>query len=145
MTDDELLDQVGPALSRMRRRTASSGGASVLRNVVLNVVADAGRVTVTGLAAQMGVAQPVASRVVAGCVTEGLLHRVASQEDGRSVLLELTDAGLAEQTRLAREQRRVFEQITAHWAPSDRIQFADYLVTYAADSARWSAARSEES
>jgi DNA-binding MarR family transcriptional regulator len=145
MTDDEMLDQVGPALSRMRRRTAPSGGTSVLRNVVLNVVADAGRVTVTGLAAQMGVAQPVASRVVAGCVTEGLLHRVASQEDGRSVLLQLTDAGLAEQARLAREQRRVFEQITAHWDPSDRVKFAEYLVTYAADSAHWSAARPEES
>jgi len=140
MTDDELLDQVGPALSRMRRRTAPSGGDSILRNVALNVVADAGRVTVTGLAAQMGVAQPVASRVVAGCVAEGLLHRVASQEDGRSVLLELSAAGLAEQSRLAREQRRVFEQITAHWDPSDRVRFAGYLVAYAADAARWSAA-----
>jgi DNA-binding MarR family transcriptional regulator len=145
MTDDELLDQVGPELSRMRRRTAPSSGASVLRNVVLNVVADTGRVTVTGLAAQMGVAQPVASRVVAGCVTEGLLHRVASQQDGRSVLLELTGAGLAEQARLAREQRRIFEQITAHWDPSDRVKFAGYLVTYAADSAHWGAARPGES
>lgn len=129
-----LLDNVGPALSRLRRRVGGGRG-DLTRNIVLNVVGDAvGRITVGGVAQEMGVAQPVASRAVAACIAEGLLRRAASQQDGRSSLLELTDAGESARRNYAAEQRRVFEEITAHWDSADRLQFARFLTRYGQDA-----------
>ncbi|HEY3466437.1 MAG TPA: MarR family winged helix-turn-helix transcriptional regulator [Amycolatopsis sp.] len=140
-SDDELLDQIGPALSRLRRRTPASG-RDLSRNLVLNVVADApGEMTVGGLAAEMGVAQPVASRTVAACIADGLLRRAASQADGRRTVLELTEQGEAERTRFATEQRAAFEDITAGWPKEERAQFARLLVRYTTDAGAWSRRR----
>ncbi|MFD7103522.1 MarR family winged helix-turn-helix transcriptional regulator [Streptomyces celluloflavus] len=136
--DDLVLDQIGPALSRLRRRAPASS-KDLSRNLVLNVIADApGETTVGGLAAAMGVAQPVASRTVAACIEEGLLRRAASQSDGRRTVLELTEHGEAERTRFATEQRKAFQEITAAWSPEEQIQFARLLVRYGADAAAWS-------
>jgi DNA-binding MarR family transcriptional regulator len=134
-----LLDQVGPALSRLRRRT-SGQRRDLARNLVLNLVSEApGEMTVGGLAAEMGVAQPVASRTVASCIADGVLRRTVSQADGRRTVLELTDAGEAERARFAAEQRKTFELITADWDPADQVQFAQYLIRYSQDSTDWSA------
>ncbi|WP_121715213.1 MarR family winged helix-turn-helix transcriptional regulator [Streptomyces sp. E5N91] len=139
--DDPALDQIGPALSRLRRRTPASS-KDLSRNLVLNVIADApGETTVGGLAVEMGVAQPVASRTVAACIEDGLLRRVASQCDGRRSVLELTEYGEAERRRFAAEQREAFQEITAAWTPQERIQFARLLVRYGADAATWSRSR----
>ncbi|WP_447035504.1 MarR family winged helix-turn-helix transcriptional regulator [Streptomyces sp. DSM 118878] len=137
-SDDLALDQIGPALSRLRRRAPASS-KDLSRNLVLNVIADApGEMTVGGLAAEMGVAQPVASRTVAACITDGLLRRSASQSDGRRTVLELTEHGEAERNRFAAEQRKAFEEITATWPPEERIQFARLLARYGADATAWS-------
>jgi DNA-binding MarR family transcriptional regulator len=139
--DDPVLDQIGPALSRLRRRTPASA-KDLSRNLVLNVIADApGETTVGGLAAEMGVAQPVASRTVAACIEDGLLRRAASQSDGRRTVLELTEHGEAERRRFAAEQREAFHEITAAWTPQERLQFAHLLVRYGTDAATWSRRR----
>ncbi|MFD5786688.1 MarR family winged helix-turn-helix transcriptional regulator [Streptomyces sp. NPDC127037] len=137
-SDDPALDRIGPALSRLRRRTPASS-KDLSRNLVLNVIADApGETTVGGLAAEMGVAQPVASRTVAACIAEGLLRRTASQSDGRRTVLELTEHGETERSRFAAEQRRAFEEITATWSSEEQIQFACLLDRYGADATAWS-------
>jgi DNA-binding MarR family transcriptional regulator len=137
--DKALLDQVGPALSRLRRRT-SGGRGDLTRNLVLNVVAEAsGEMTVGGIATEMGVTQPVASRTIAACIADGLLRRAASQADGRRTVLELTDTGEAERRRYASEQRETFEHITAAWDPAERAHFARSLIRYSQDSTNWSA------
>ncbi|MFE0689467.1 MarR family winged helix-turn-helix transcriptional regulator [Streptomyces sp. JH002] len=137
-SDDVALDQIGPALSRLRRRAPASN-KDLSRNLVLNVIADApGETTVGGLAAEMGVAQPVASRTVAACIEEGLLRRAASPSDGRRTVLELTEHGEAERSRFAAEQRKAFEEITVAWSPEERIQFARLLRRYGADAGAWS-------
>ncbi|MFI6573273.1 MarR family winged helix-turn-helix transcriptional regulator [Nocardia fluminea] len=136
-----ILDQVGPALSRLRRRT-SGGRGDLTRNLVLNVIADAaGEVTVGGIAIEMGVTQPVASRTIAACIADGLLRRAASQTDGRRTVLELTDLGKAERHRFACEQREAFEQITVAWEPAERTQFARLLIRYSQDASDWSTRR----
>lgn len=136
-SDDEvLLDRVGPALMGMR--SSATDARRVLRNLVLNVIADApGEITVGGVAEAMGVFQPVASRTIAACVDSGLLRRTASQADGRRSLLELTEEGEAERRRLAAGQRQAFEEITAAWDLDDRLQFARYLVQYNRDGGEW--------
>ena len=134
--DEALLDQVGPALQGMR--ISATDGRRVLRNLMLNVVANAqGEITVGGVAEAMGVFQPVASRTIAACVDAGLLRRAASQSDGRRSLLELTEEGEAERRRLAAGQRGAFEAITASWDRADRLQFARYLIRYNADGGEW--------
>ncbi|WP_069171758.1 MarR family winged helix-turn-helix transcriptional regulator [Streptomyces griseus] len=136
--DESALDRIGPALSRLRRRAPASG-KDLSRNLVLNVIADApGETTVGALAAEMGVAQPVASRTVAAFIEEGLLRRTASQADGRRSVLELTEHGEAERGRFAAEQRRAFLEITAAWAPEERVQFARLLSRYGVDATAWS-------
>ncbi|MFI5806728.1 MarR family winged helix-turn-helix transcriptional regulator [Streptomyces sp. NPDC051561] len=137
-SDDLALDQIGPALSRLRRRAPASG-KDLSRNLVLNVIADApGEMTVGGLASEMGVAQPVASRTVAACIEEGLLRRAASQADGRRTVLELTEHGEAERNRFAAEQRKAFQEITVAWSTAEQIQFARLLARYGADATAWS-------
>ncbi|MFJ5048548.1 MarR family winged helix-turn-helix transcriptional regulator [Streptomyces sp. NPDC088719] len=139
--DDGTLDQIGPALSRLRRR-APATGKDLSRNLVLNVIADApGETTVGGLAAEMGVAQPVASRTVAACIADGLLRRAASQSDGRRTVLELTEHGEAERNRFAVEQREAFLEITVAWSPEERTQFARLLTRYGVDATAWSRKR----
>jgi DNA-binding MarR family transcriptional regulator len=133
-----LFDQVGPALSRLRRRTSGARG-DLTRNLILNVVADApGEMTIGGVATEMGVSQPVVSRTVAACIADGLLRRAVSQADGRRTVLELTHAGETERHRFASEQRETFERITAAWEPAERIQFARFLIRYSQDASAWS-------
>ncbi|OQD56805.1 MarR family transcriptional regulator [Streptomyces phaeoluteigriseus] len=140
-SDDPALDQIGPALSRLRRRAPASG-KDLTRNLVLNVIADSpGEMTVGALAAEMGVAQPVASRTVAACIADGLLRRAASQSDGRRTVLELTEHGEAERNRFAAEQREAFLEITIAWSPEERTQFARLLTRYGADATAWSRKR----
>src|SRR3954449_9391110 len=95
--DDELLDEVGAAFSRLRRRTTrlTSGPPlsrkDLTRNLVLNVVDEAAdELTVGGLADQLGIDPAAASRAVSDCIAEGLLARGASQLDGRRTVLSLT-------------------------------------------------------
>ncbi|MEV8633598.1 MarR family winged helix-turn-helix transcriptional regulator [Streptosporangium sp. NPDC051023] len=139
--DKTLLHQVGPALSRLRRR-APADRRDLTRNIVLNVIADAPEeITVGAVAAEMGVTQPVASRAISACIAEGLLRRTASQADGRRTVLELTQAGEVERRRFASEQSDAFECITSAWDPAERRQFAQFLIRYSHDSANWSARR----
>lgn len=140
-----LLDQVGPALSRLRRRT-SGGRGDLTRNLLLNLVHECpGEMTVGGVAAEMGVAQPVASRTVAACIADGLLRRAVSQADGRRTVLELTEAGEAERGRFASEQRETFELITTAWTAAERDQFARFLIRYSQDSSDWTTRQRRES
>ncbi|WP_331769419.1 MarR family winged helix-turn-helix transcriptional regulator (plasmid) [Embleya sp. NBC_00888] len=57
----------------------------------------------------------------------------------RSSLVELTDAGESARRDYAAEQRRAFEEITAHWDSADRLQFARFLTRYGQDASAWTA------
>lgn len=129
--DDAVLDSVGPAFSRLRRRAPSSG-KDLSRNLVLNVVAErTGETTVGAVAEELGADQSVASRLVSDCIQHGYLRREASQQDGRRTVLRLTSDGEALRDRFAAEQRQAFEQITRDWPADERLQLARLLVKYA--------------
>ncbi|THA62114.1 MarR family transcriptional regulator [Streptomyces sp. A0958] len=132
---DAVLDSVGPAFSRLRRR-APSAGKDLSRNLVLNVVAErTGETTVGAIAEELGTDQSVASRMVSDCIQHGHLRREASQADGRRSVLRLTPEGDALRDRFAAEQRRSFEHITRDWPADERLQLARLLVKYAEDAA----------
>ncbi|GAA3573546.1 MarR family winged helix-turn-helix transcriptional regulator [Nonomuraea rosea] len=134
--DETLLDGIGPAFSRLRRRVPASR-RDATRNLVLNVVTGGdGELTVGGLAEELGVDQSVASRMVADCISAGYLLRAASQEDGRRTVLKLTPEGADLRDGFAKAQRAAYEHITRDWPEGERLEFARLLVKYVEASAR---------
>lgn len=136
---DALLDAVGTAFSRLRRRTTQVSvdppvsRKDLFRNLVINIVDEAdGEMTVGALAEQLAVDPSVASRMVSDGISNGYLVRMASQRDGRRTVLRLTPAGLALRDRFRKQQRQAFEHITRDWPAHERHDFARLLLKYAA-------------
>src|SRR6478752_4955102 len=116
--ENHLLDEVGAAFSRLRRRTTQIGvdpapsRKDLNRNLVLNIVDEASdEMTVGGLAEQLGIDPSAASRAVSDCIAAGLLERRASQLDGRRTVLSITAEGDALRARFRRQQRTAFVHI----------------------------------
>jgi len=136
--NDALLDAVGTAFSRLRRRTTQVdvdppvSRKDLPRNLVINIVDEAdGEVTVGALAEHLAVDPSVASRMVSDCVSNGYLERAASQRDGRRTVLRITPEGLALRDRFRGQQRQAFEHITGDWPEHERLEFARLLLKYA--------------
>lgn len=101
---------------------------------VVDVVDDpppgGGDVTVGLVAERLGLDASRASRLVAGAVSAGLVHREASPEDGRRSQLTLTDLG---QRVLEIEQdvrRRHVAARLAGWSAGDRRTFAELFTRF---------------
>lgn len=135
--DEALLDAVGTAFSRLRRRTTQVpvdppvSRKDLSRNLVINLVDDAGgTLTVSRLAEQLAIDVSVASRMVSDGISSGYLMRLASQQDGRRSVLQLTLEGAALRDRFRSQQRQAFEYITRDWPGSERLEFARLLLKY---------------
>jgi len=140
--DDELLETIGTAFSRLRRRTASvpvdpqAAPADVRRDLLLAVVEESdGLLSVNALASALSMDRTAVSRLAAACVTQGLVKRVASQTDGRSITLRLTSRGREVLRQSRQRQRQAFDFITRDWEPEERLQFARLLHKYVAATA----------
>ena len=140
--DDELLESIGTAFSRLRRRTSSVpveppiARTDVRRDLLLTVVEEAdGLLSVNGAAAALAMERTAVSRLVATCVEHGLVERVASQTDGRSITLQLTERGREVLRQSRHQQRQAFDYITRDWSQEDRVQFARLLHRYVAATA----------
>ncbi|WP_051813827.1 MarR family winged helix-turn-helix transcriptional regulator [Streptomyces sp. NRRL S-340] len=141
-----LLDAVGTAFARLRRRTMQApvdppaGPKDLKRNLVLNIVDEAAEaateMTVGGIAEHLLVDPSVASRMVSDCISHGYLVRAASQQDGRRTVLHLTEEGTALLQHFRRQQRQAFEYITRDWPEQERLEFARLLLKYADSTAR---------
>lgn len=133
-----LLDAVGAAFGRLRRRTHLVKGVDppvdrkdLSRNIVINIVDEGdGETTVGSVADQLGVDPSAASRLVSDLITHGHLERLASQQDGRRTVLRLTPQGVAMRDRYRRQHRQAFEHITRDWSPEERLEFGRLLVKY---------------
>ena len=140
--DDQLLESIGTAFSRLRRRTSSVpvdppiARTDVRRDLLLTVVEEAdGLLSVNGAAAALAMERTAVSRLVATCVEQGLVERVASQTDGRSITLQLTPRGREVLRQSRHQQRQAFDYITRDWSQEDRVQFARLLHRYVAATA----------
>lgn len=142
-TDEELLESIGTAFSRLRRRTSSVpidapvARTDVRRDLLLAIVEESdGMLSVNAVAAAMGMERTAVSRLAASCVTDGLVKRVASQTDGRSITLRLTSRGREVLASSRQQQRRAFEYITKDWDDDERLEFARLLHKYVAAASR---------
>jgi DNA-binding MarR family transcriptional regulator len=133
------LFRLGRVFARMPRRDLLDPpglrepdlSAILLVQAVEDAEAAGEEATVGALAAKLGVDPSTASRLVAQAVRGWYLRRVARQEDGRAVVLALTDAGRDLAAGAARYQRAVFEEATGGWSPADRATFARLFVRFA--------------
>jgi DNA-binding MarR family transcriptional regulator len=119
----------------MVARDRGAARKDLTRNLVVNIVDEAqGEITVGSVSDQLSVDASVASRMVADCIEAGYLERAVSQTDGRRSVLRLTPSGIALRDHFRRIQRESFEEITADWARSERLEFARLLIKYSAAS-----------
>jgi DNA-binding MarR family transcriptional regulator len=86
--------------------------------------------TVTDVAAELGVDQPRASRLVARAVEQGLLVRTADQRDGRKALLGLTERARAQLAAMHAFRQEVFAAAMAEWPERDRAEFARLITAF---------------
>ena len=149
---DALLNEVGAAFARLRRRTMQMpveppiSRKDLSRNLVLNVVDEAdGQITVGGVADQLSVDPSVASRMVSDCISSGYIKRMASQQDGRQTVLQLTPDGISLRDRFRSQQRQAFEHITKDWPKHEQLELARLLIKYADASGQLSAAGHDNS
>lgn len=141
--EDELLDAVGAAFARLRRRTGQVAvdppvtRKDLSRNLLINIVDEyEGELTVGALADQLSVDPSVASRMVSDCISSGYVERLASQRDGRRTVLRLTPEGIALRDRFRSQHRQAFEHITRDWPDHERLEFARLLIKYADTTSR---------
>jgi DNA-binding MarR family transcriptional regulator len=137
LNDQVLLETIGTAFSKLRRRTSSVpldppiARTDIQRDLLLAVVEESdGLLSVNAVAAALSMDRTAVSRLVARCVGEGLVERVASQTDGRSITLRLTSPGHETLGHSRRQQRQAFDYITKDWDQEERIQFARLLHKY---------------
>jgi DNA-binding MarR family transcriptional regulator len=105
----------------------------VRRDLLLAIVEESdGLLSVNAVAAALGMERTAVSRLAASCVSDGLIERVASQTDGRSITLRLTPDGREVLANSRHQQRRAFEYITRDWNDDERLQFARLLHKYVA-------------
>jgi DNA-binding MarR family transcriptional regulator len=137
LSDDELLDNIGVAFSKLRRRTLEvpvdppAAPTDLRRDLVLTAIEQSDLdLTVKSLAHALAQDQSAASRLTTWCVNQGLVERVASQADGRSVLLRLTEHGREVLQHSRHQQRQAFEYITRNWSKHDQVELARLLHRY---------------
>jgi DNA-binding MarR family transcriptional regulator len=143
---EEPVDSVERSMVRLRRGMSRQRlGKAAIRDHTLPVdvqvlhvvdVVDEGpdrpgeEMSVGLVAARLGVDASRGSRIVAEAVKSGYVRRVASQEDGRRIHLELTDAGrrVVEATRRTRQEH--FAKAMSGWTPAERAEFARLLARF---------------
>ncbi|MBD2893845.1 MarR family transcriptional regulator [Spirillospora sp. NPDC000708] len=143
---DEALDAVERNMVKLRRGMSRQRlGRAAIRDhnlpvdvQVLHVVdvVDEGpdepgqEMSVGLVATRLGVDASRGSRIVAEAVKSGYVRRVASQEDGRRIHLELTPAGrsVVEATRRTRQEH--FAKAMRDWSDTERAEFARLLARF---------------
>lgn len=116
-----------------RRVLAGEGGPVGQAFDVLDVIEGSSEpTTVSAVAEALSVDQPRASKLVAAAVAQGLVRRLADQEDGRRSVLVLTEPGLEVLAAAHARRRAAFDAAMAGWAERERAEFARLLTRFVA-------------
>jgi DNA-binding MarR family transcriptional regulator len=80
-----------------------------------------------GLAGKLRIDPSSATRAVQRLVKDGLADRYASPEDGRVVMVRITDEGRRAQAEVAARRALVMQRVLSAFQPDDRAALADLL------------------
>ncbi|MCA1221593.1 MarR family winged helix-turn-helix transcriptional regulator [Streptomyces sp. 8L] len=134
-----LLDALQHQVAIFARRAEQTrlGGVGQVRNtmdraayLLLNRLDLEGPMGVKALAAGMGIDSSTVTRQVAPLVDTGLVKRTSHPEDGRAVVLELSERGHArlEEVRLSR--RLLMQRATDGWTEEEKVSFTVLLTRF---------------
>ena len=125
------LDRVSSLIQRRHEHRASEHGISAAQARLLDVLRD-GAPTINELAALLATDKSSASGLVDRAAQRGLVRRVPSQLDRRSVRVRLTDRGSALQRQVSDVFAGDIEAMLAPLAVGDRDVLASLLNALAA-------------
>jgi DNA-binding MarR family transcriptional regulator len=98
--------------------------------LLLNRLEREGPVGVKALALAMGIDSSTVTRQVAPLVENGLVDRVPNPNDGRAVLLALSEFGRERLHQVRASRQALMRELLADWSPEDREQFASLLTRF---------------
>ncbi|KQX58953.1 MULTISPECIES: MarR family transcriptional regulator [unclassified Streptomyces] len=134
-----LLDALQHQVAVFARRAEQTrlGGTGQLRNsmdraayLLLNRLDQEGPMGVKALAAGMGIDSSTVTRQVAPLVDTGLVKRTSHPEDGRAVVLQLSQRGLARLEEVRSSRRQLMVEVTEGWTPEEREAFCTLLTRF---------------
>ncbi|WP_407287760.1 MarR family winged helix-turn-helix transcriptional regulator [Streptomyces sp. BP-8] len=138
-TDPALLDALQHQVAVFARRAEQSrlGGVGQARNsmdraayLLLNRLDQEGPMGVKALAAGMGIDSSTVTRQVAPLVDSGLVSRATHPEDGRAVVLQLSERGHARLDEVRASRRALMELVTEGWSAEEREAFTTLLTRF---------------
>jgi DNA-binding MarR family transcriptional regulator len=124
---DALADALATDLERivgLFRSLSPASGLSMTAAATLAGIERFGPQRLTLLAAREGVTQPAMTQLISRLEEAGLVRREASQEDGRVVLVAITDEGRATLARRRAIRKERLESIIAQLSPDHRAALA---------------------
>lgn len=119
----DLATRIRAAVARTDRllgRQVSGSGLTRTQFSVLGAVTRSGPLKLAALVDRERLHPTMLSRIVGALERDGLLRRVADPDDGRAVVLEVTDVGAELYQGLQRERTRLIEDYLAQLSPADR-------------------------
>ncbi|ARF57151.1 MarR family winged helix-turn-helix transcriptional regulator [Streptomyces gilvosporeus] len=142
--DTALLDALQHQVAVFARRAEQSrlGGVGQARNsmdraayLLLNRLDQEGPMGVKALAAGMGIDSSTVTRQVAPLVDSGLVSRATHPEDGRAVVLELSERGHTRLEEVRASRRALMALVTEDWSEGERDAFCALLTRFNASLA----------
>lgn len=109
------------------RSLSPASGLSMTAAATLASIERLGPQRLTVLAAREGVTQPAMTQLISRLEESGLVRRKASQEDGRVVLVAITDEGRAMLARRRSVRTARLAGIIAQLSPEHHAALADAL------------------
>ncbi|MFD9812944.1 MarR family winged helix-turn-helix transcriptional regulator [Streptomyces sp. NPDC059080] len=138
-TDPAVLDALQHQVAVFARRAEQSrlGGVGQARNsmdraayLLLNRLDQEGPMGVKALAAGMGIDSSTVTRQVAPLVESGLVNRATHPEDGRAVVLQLSERGRTRLDEVRASRRALMEMVTDEWTEEECAVFCTLLTRF---------------
>jgi DNA-binding MarR family transcriptional regulator len=139
LASDELYDQLQYQVAIFARRVeqARIGALGEQRNsmdraafLLLNRLDRTGPVGVKALAQAMGIDSSTVTRQVAPLVDCGLVDRVPNPDDGRAVVLGLSEQGRRRLEEVRSSRQELMRVLLADWPEEDRETFVELLTRF---------------
>jgi DNA-binding MarR family transcriptional regulator len=130
MTTDALADALATDLERivgLFRSLSPASGLSMTAAATMAGLERLGPQRLTLLAARESVTQPAMTQLISRLEESGLVRREASPEDGRVVLVDITDEGRAMLARRRAGRTERLAGILAQLGPDHRAALASAL------------------
>ncbi|MCF2528202.1 MarR family winged helix-turn-helix transcriptional regulator [Yinghuangia soli] len=148
--DDALYDRLQHEVALFARRAEQTrlGAAGELRYtmdraayLLLGRLEHEGPMGVKALAQAMSIDSSTVTRQVTPLVEQGYVDRVPNPDDGRAVLLRLSEMGLDRLHQVRRARIQLMAEMCGDWSDADRERFTDLLTRFNQEMVRRQAAR----